>query len=121
MVTSHPLLPLSTPTQHDRVLSVVRRFLHTPSCVSHDADGLKTAYSDVMRTMVIASTCIAVVPVIISLFMPNWYLGDQQNAVENVNLAGEPLDGMSADGVRKTVKEKEIKEKDAEAQVNPVA
>jgi hypothetical protein len=30
-----------------------------------------------------------VVPVLIALVMPNWYLEDNQNAVENVSVAGE--------------------------------
>jgi hypothetical protein len=47
------------------------------------------AYSDTMHTMVITATVLAVFPVIISLLMPDWYLGDKQNAVDDANLAGE--------------------------------
>lgn len=42
-----------------------------------------------MKTLVIAAAVISVVPLVLSFFMPNWYLGDTQNAVDNVNLAGE--------------------------------
>ena len=50
---------------------------------------LPLAYSDVMKVMIIVATVIAVVPFALSFFMPNWYLGDKQNAVEDVGLAGE--------------------------------
>lgn len=50
------------------------------------------AYDDVMYIMCVAATAFAVVPLVLSLFMPNWYLGDTQNAVEGVNLAGERTD-----------------------------
>ena len=42
-----------------------------------------------MKTMVIAATAIAVIPILLALFLPNWYLGDTQNAVDNANLEGE--------------------------------
>lgn len=48
-----------------------------------------SAYDDVMKSMTIAATAFAVVPLILAFFIPNWYLGDQQNAVENVDLKGE--------------------------------
>ncbi|KAI0635481.1 drug:h+ antiporter [Trametes polyzona] len=44
--------------------------------------GVIGAYGDTMRVMVIAATVLAVVPMLIALGMPNWYLGDKQNAVE---------------------------------------
>lgn len=50
-----------------------------------------SAYDDVMKILTIVATCFAVAPLVLSFFMPNWYLGDQQNAVENKNLAGEPV------------------------------
>ncbi|KAG6862553.1 hypothetical protein C0995_000101 [Termitomyces sp. Mi166 len=52
-------------------------------------EGVIAAYSDVMKVMIIVATAIAVVPFILSFLMPNWYLGDTQNAVEDVGLAGE--------------------------------
>ncbi|KAF6745245.1 drug:h+ antiporter [Ephemerocybe angulata] len=51
-------------------------------------EGVILAYDDVMKYMCIAATVFAVPPLIIALFMPNWYLGDSQNAVEGVDLAG---------------------------------
>lgn len=39
--------------------------------------------------MVIAATCVSVVPILVSLIMPNWYLGDKQNAVDTADLTGE--------------------------------
>ncbi|OCH87436.1 drug:h+ antiporter [Obba rivulosa] len=50
---------------------------------------LPTAYSDVMKIMVITATVISVVPIVLALFMPNWYLGDKQNAVDSADLTGE--------------------------------
>ncbi len=41
-----------------------------------------------MKIMLIVATAVSVVPLGISLFMPNWYLGDTQNAVDNEDLAG---------------------------------
>lgn len=39
------------------------------------------AYSDTMKTMLVVATVLSVVPVGLALLMPDWYLGDQQNAV----------------------------------------
>ena len=47
------------------------------------------AYGDVMKLMLIAATVLSVVPLALSLFMPNWYLGDKQNAVDAMDLKGE--------------------------------
>ena len=38
--------------------------------------------------MVVAATALSVVPLALSLLMPDWYLGDQQNAVEDVERVG---------------------------------
>ncbi|KAL5493064.1 hypothetical protein ACEPAI_4512 [Sanghuangporus weigelae] len=46
-------------------------------------EGVINAYDKTMRDMIIAATAVAVVPIILALFMPNWYLGDKQNAVED--------------------------------------
>lgn len=50
-----------------------------------------TAYDEVMKILTIVATIFAVVPFVLAIWMPNWYLGDQQNAVENVDLAGEKV------------------------------
>ncbi|KAL0953094.1 hypothetical protein HGRIS_004365 [Hohenbuehelia grisea] len=52
-------------------------------------EGVIAAYSDVMETMLIVATVLSVFPIFIALAMPDWYLGDQQNAVEKVDLTGE--------------------------------
>lgn len=39
-----------------------------------------------MKTMLIAATVLSVIPLLLSLLMPNWYLGDVQNAVEDPDL-----------------------------------
>ena len=39
-----------------------------------------------MKIMLIAATALSVLPLLLSLLMPNWYLGDQQNAVEDPDL-----------------------------------
>lgn len=49
------------------------------------------AYDDVMKILTIAATVFAAVPFFLSFFVPDWYLGDQQNAVDNVDLAGEKV------------------------------
>ncbi|KAH8080721.1 drug:h+ antiporter [Cristinia sonorae] len=52
-------------------------------------EGVINAYGDVMKILCIIATVFAVPPLIIAFFVPNWYLGDQQNAIDNVNLSGE--------------------------------
>ena len=56
-------------------------------------EGVIAAYDETMKVMVIAATAISSIPIIASLFMPNWYLGDTQNAVDgaNVGLDGAPV------------------------------
>ena len=50
-----------------------------------------------MRDMLIAATVLAVVPILLSLGMPNWYLGDRQNAVDAADLKGERIVPIGAD------------------------
>ncbi|KIJ51356.1 hypothetical protein M422DRAFT_43910 [Sphaerobolus stellatus SS14] len=57
--------------------------------------GVILAYSDVMKIMTIAATAVAVLPLILAFFMPDWYLGTQQNAIDNVDLAGEKEEGKT--------------------------
>ena len=42
-----------------------------------------------MKLMLIAATVLSVAPLVLSFFMPNWYLGDKQNAVDAADLKGE--------------------------------
>lgn len=44
-----------------------------------------------MKTMTIVATVISVVPFLLAFFMPEWHLGDSQNAVEKVDLGGSSL------------------------------
>ncbi|PIL29490.1 MFS general substrate transporter [Ganoderma sinense ZZ0214-1] len=50
--------------------------------------GVIGAYSDTMKVMLILAMALSVIPLVLSFFMPNWYLGDQQNAVEEADLLG---------------------------------
>ncbi|KAH8109673.1 drug:h+ antiporter [Phellopilus nigrolimitatus] len=52
-------------------------------------EGVISAYDDTMKVMVITATGLSVVPILLALFMPNWYLGDTQNAVDAAALDGE--------------------------------
>jgi hypothetical protein len=45
-----------------------------------------------MESMVIWATFLSIIPLLLAFMMPNWYLGDSQNAVEDVDLAGEAID-----------------------------
>ncbi|GAA5894643.1 hypothetical protein JCM8208_006035 [Rhodotorula glutinis] len=51
------------------------------------------SYAAVMRTLLIAATAIAVVPVVLAVFAKNIYLSDAQNAVEGEDLAGRTVVG----------------------------
>ncbi|OBZ77205.1 Siderophore iron transporter 3 [Grifola frondosa] len=51
--------------------------------------GVISAYGDTMKVMLITATVLSVVPILLSLFMPNWYLGDKQNAVDAADLTGD--------------------------------
>ncbi|KAF9046927.1 drug:h+ antiporter [Hymenopellis radicata] len=61
-------------------------------------EGVISAYGDVMKIMLIVATVVSVVPLALSFFMPNWYLGDTQNAVDNEDLAGHTT--VTADNER---------------------
>ena len=42
-----------------------------------------------MKILLITATCLSVIPFSLSFFMPNWFLGDKQNAVDAADLKGE--------------------------------
>jgi hypothetical protein len=42
-----------------------------------------------MKVMLIVATALSVVPPLAAWLMPNFYLGDQQNAVDQAGLTGE--------------------------------
>ncbi|KAK0230661.1 drug:h+ antiporter [Armillaria fumosa] len=52
-------------------------------------EGVISAYGDVMKIMLIVATVMSVIPLAISFFMPDWHLGEKQNAVDEEDLAGE--------------------------------
>ncbi|TBU41144.1 MFS general substrate transporter [Dichomitus squalens] len=57
--------------------------------------GVISAYSDTMKIMLILATALSFIPLILSIFMPNWYLGDQQNAVEEADFSSRRSRGAS--------------------------
>ena len=63
-------------------------------------EGVIAAYDDTMKILVIAATVLSVVPVLFSLFMPDYRLGDAQNAVDGTTLTGERVDAPPADQVQ---------------------
>ncbi|KAK7689671.1 hypothetical protein QCA50_007466 [Cerrena zonata] len=54
-------------------------------------EGVISAYDDTMKIMIIAATALSVIPIFLALLMPNWYLGDKQNAVDDADLTGETV------------------------------
>lgn len=54
-----------------------------------------------MLILTIVATCIAIIPLAISFTLPNYYLSDKQNAVDEVALDGE---ASSIDSTTKTEK-----------------
>ncbi|KAI6037915.1 major facilitator superfamily domain-containing protein [Pisolithus marmoratus] len=51
-------------------------------------EGVIQAYDDTMKIMVIAAILASALPLLLALGMPNWYLGDKQNAVDATDLDG---------------------------------
>lgn len=54
--------------------------------------GTIKAYSYVNGHIAVTALVLAAVPLVATLFMPNYYLGEQQNAVTNTGLDGERVD-----------------------------
>lgn len=54
--------------------------------------GVISAYDDTMKVLLIAATCISVIPIFFGFIVPNFYLGDTHNAVEGVDLKGEKIE-----------------------------
>ncbi|KAJ7063498.1 major facilitator superfamily domain-containing protein [Mycena amicta] len=44
-------------------------------------EGVIYAYSDVMKSMVFAASIVSIIPILVALGMPDWYLGDERSAV----------------------------------------
>ncbi|KAH7912676.1 major facilitator superfamily domain-containing protein [Hygrophoropsis aurantiaca] len=51
-------------------------------------EGVILAYDDTMKIMIWVAIALSVVPIILAFGMPNWYLGDAQNAVDEADIAG---------------------------------
>lgn len=54
-------------------------------------EGVISAYDDTMKIMVTIATVLSVIPVLLALAMPNWYLGDRQNAIDAADLTGRSV------------------------------
>ncbi|TFK64325.1 MFS general substrate transporter, partial [Pluteus cervinus] len=81
-------LPFLTQAQRDQLYGSIVAAAANPRG-DPIREGVIQAYDEVMKIMIIAAACLSVIPLILSLFMPNWYLGDQQNAVDQKGLMGE--------------------------------
>lgn len=46
------------------------------------------AYDDTMKVMILCAIGLSVLPVLCALGMPDWHLGDKQNAVDSSDLTG---------------------------------
>ncbi|KAJ7709746.1 major facilitator superfamily domain-containing protein [Mycena rosella] len=55
---------------------------HLPFLSQPERDGVIAVYSDVMKTMVLMATAVSVLPILFALGIPDWHLGDGQNAVD---------------------------------------
>ncbi|KAI0759138.1 drug:h+ antiporter [Trametes elegans] len=92
-------LPALNQTERDTLFGSITSVMTLPF---EDAtrQGVIAAYGDTMHVMIIAATVLAVVPLCLALAMPNWYLGDAQNAVEGIDTKGEKIVPVaSADSV----------------------
>lgn len=45
-----------------------------------------------MRIMILIALVLSCIPMFLALLLPNWYLGDKQNAVDDVDLLDGALD-----------------------------
>ena len=70
-------------------------------------EGVIAAYDYTMKYLCIAATVFAVPPLIMSFFMPNFYLGDAQNAVDGVGLAGDRVEGAQDAAEKESVEKSE--------------
>lgn len=86
-ITTVTALPFDDPTRQG-VIAGTSPFVPLSFCLDIDKRPL-AAYGDTMRDLLIAATVLSVVPILLSLGMPNWYLGDKQNAVDAADLKGE--------------------------------
>ncbi|KAG8830512.1 hypothetical protein FRC17_004763 [Serendipita sp. 399] len=50
--------------------------------------GVIQAYSQVMKVLIIASLAIGLIPLLLAAIIPNWRLGDAQNAIDGLDITG---------------------------------
>ncbi|CAG8718768.1 104_t:CDS:2, partial [Acaulospora colombiana] len=73
------------------------------SIVSRPADdpvrlGVVQAYGDTMRILIIVALVIGIIPIFLSLLMPDYHLGDAQNAIDGLDITGRKVEeGQEAD------------------------
>jgi hypothetical protein len=53
------------------------------------------AYGDTMKVMVVVAAAVSLVPLLLALAIPEWYLGNRQNAVDGTK--GPDFDELDAD------------------------
>ncbi|CDO70201.1 hypothetical protein BN946_scf184942.g1 [Trametes cinnabarina] len=96
-------LPALNQTERDTLFGSITSVMVLPFD-DPTRQGVIAAYGDTMRNMLIAATVLAVVPMLLSIAMPNWYLGDKQNAVDGVDLRGE-VDSPSVENTAPVTRE----------------
>jgi len=62
-------------------------------------EGVIQAYDDTMKVMILCAIGLSVIPVLCGFGMPDWHLGDKQNAVDSMDLTGRVSTGEEDDGV----------------------
>ncbi|KAJ7271946.1 drug:h+ antiporter [Mycena haematopus] len=74
-------LPSLSPAERDKLFGSITEAASKPRG-DPIREGVISAYSDVMKTMVLAGIVVSVLPILVALIMPDWYLGDEQSARE---------------------------------------
>jgi len=86
-------LPFLNATEREEIYGSIITAAQQPLS-SPTRQGVIAAYSETMKIMLIAATVLSIVPPLAAIFMPNYFLGDQQNAVDQADLTGErPVGG----------------------------
>lgn len=65
------------------------------TAISYDGEiyaGIIESYDATMKVLLIAATCIAVIPLALSFLVSDLYLSDAHNGVEHEDLGGIPLE-----------------------------
>lgn len=58
--------------------------------------GAVQAYSDTMKILIIASLAFGLIPIILASIMPNFYLGDAQNAIDGLGITGRRVEEVDS-------------------------